>query len=107
MVMVYDMNSEIFVLCGVILMFLLLIGIVSTDESPTIKNEEIIYKDISHISNFGNDITYYNVYTEHNKFKMTLEDYNELNVGDNLTVSYNNQSFIPYTYYNNNMYFSK
>ena len=31
----------------------------------------------------------------------------EEELGDNLTVSYNNQSFIPYTYYNNNMYFSK
>lgn len=105
------MNSESFTLYGVILMVLLLFGglfgVVSTDESPTIKTEEIIYKDISHISNFGNDITYYNIYTEHNKFQMTLEDYNQLNIGDNLTVSYNNQSFIPYTNYNNNMYFSQ
>lgn len=101
------MRSEVlvillcFIICGGML------GIASTEESPTFKTEEIMHKDISHISNFGNDITYYNVYTEHNKFQMTLEDYNELNVGDNLTVSYNNQSFIPYTYYNNNMYFSK
>lgn len=101
------MNSESFVLCGAILVVLLLFGVASTDESPTVKTEEIMYKDISHISNLGSDITYYNIYTEHNKFQMTLEDYNQLNVGDNLTVSYNNQSFIPYTYYNNNMYFSK
>ena len=101
------MNRESFILCGAILVTLILFGAVSTDESPIIKNEKILYKDISHISNFGSDVTYYNVYTEHNKFQMTLEDYNQLNVGDNLTVSYNNQSFIPYTNYNNNMYFSK
>lgn len=101
------MRSESFILCGIILVVLLLFGIASTEESPTVKTEEIIHKDISHISNFGNDITYYNVYTKYNKFQMTLEDYNKLDVGDNLTVSYNNQSFIPYTNYNNNMYFSK
>ena len=39
--------------------------------------------------------------------EVNITSANELNVGDNLTVSYNNQSFIPYTNYNNNMYFSK
>lgn len=36
------MNSESFILCGVILVVLILFGAVSTNESPIIKNEKIL-----------------------------------------------------------------
>lgn len=89
--------------------FVLIIVISSTlpEPNPYTKNEQIIYKDISHISNLGNDITYYNIYTKYNKFQVSLTDFNELNIKDNITVCYDNNSFIPYFYCNQNMYFSK
>lgn len=78
------------------------------EENPSyVKSEKVMYKDISHIGNFGNDVTYYNIYTKYNKFEMSLDDYNEINVGDNLTVVYNNYSFFPYIVFNDNMYFSE
>ena len=104
--MVYVMNDETIVGClGMFIVFLILISLGSGD-APVDKTEEIVYKDISHISNFGKDVTYYNIYTKENKFQMSLADYNQLNVGDNLTVCYNNSSFVPYTVFNNQMYFS-
>ena len=107
MVMVYDMNDETVVGClGMFILFLFLVVSLSVGNTPVDKTEEIVYKDISHISNFGKDVTYYNIYTKENKFQMSLADYNQLNVGDNLTVCYNNSSFIPYTVFNNQMYFS-
>ena len=77
------------------------------ENTSYVKSEEVMYKDISHIGNFGNDVTYYNIYTKNNKFEMSLDDYNEIDVGDNLTVVYNNYSFFPYVIFNDNMYFSE
>ena len=112
MVMVYDMNDETInnetVICclGMFILFLILVLSLSVGNTPVDKTEEIVYKDISHISSFGNDVTYYNIYTKDNKFQMSLVDYNQLDIGDNLTVCYNNSSFIPYTVFDNQMYFA-
>ena len=106
--LVKEMNEKFILICMGFFIIIMILSCYWFEENPSyVKSEEVMYKDISHISNFGNDVTYYNIYTKYNKFEISLDDYNEIDVGDNLTVSYNNQSFIPYTYYNNNMYFSE
>lgn len=92
-------------LCICFFMVLITISILNVNSQPMyVQNEEIVYKDISHISPY--DFTHYNIYTERNKFEVELSDYNEMKVKDNLTVVYNNGSIVPYTRYNNKEYFS-
>ena len=103
-----SVNENLMLIVMGLLITIMVLSCYWFEENPSyVKSEEVMYKDISHIGNLGNDVTYYNIYTKYNKFEMSLDDYNEIEVGDNLTVVYNNYSFIPYIDFNGVMYFSK
>ena len=66
---------------------------------PVIVNETVTAKDISHwrADNF------YNIYTSNNSFRVDLTVYNEISVGDNLTVEYCDLGF-PELHYKDRLY---
>ena len=94
---------------GVLLIFwigLLIIFTIVDDTPPTNVTETVTYKDISHISHMFSDNNQYNIYTTNNSFKVSLEDYNLIKIGDNLTVEYPPNLGLPALYYNNHEYYA-
>lgn len=87
--------------------FCTLTGVAHISDDTQLVNvtEEVTYKDISHVHRLGDDDKQYNIYTTNNSFEVTLDTFNQIKVGDNLTVEY--PDFGSRTlYYNNHIYLS-
>ena len=64
---------------------IILLPISDSMTQPYNVTETVEHKDISHIGRWE-DITDYNIYTTNYHFSVSLTDYNNISVGDNLTV---------------------
>ena len=95
---------------AVLLFFLIILGLILgvSEEKfvPFNTTETVVYKDIGHVHEFLSDNNQYNVYTNNHSYKVSLEDYNSISIGDNLTVEYDTGTFLPILYYNDKEYFA-
>lgn len=86
------MDENDFQCCIGLFILLIFISVIIAGLSlgdPTNVTETITYKDISHTRGSFQETTHYNIYTENNQFQVHLKDYNQLQIGDNVTVEYN------------------
>ena len=63
----------------------MLLPIADNMTQPYNVTETVMHKDISHVGKYE-EITDYNIYTTNYHFSVSLTDYNNIKVGDNLTV---------------------
>ena len=87
-------------------MLLLPVAMMFDDRVAVNVTETVVGKDISHPYSFVGSDNHYNVYTTRNCFSVSLIDYNNINIGDNLTVEYNNSIAPPTLHFNHSMYYS-
>ena len=94
-------------LCILLVFFFILLAVASLFEEHTPVNvtETVVEKDIGHVHEFFSDDNQYNIYTTNNSFTVDLEDYNQIQVRDNLTVEYNT-TFHPILYFKDREYYA-
>lgn len=101
------MDNEFDLCCyGIVILFVLAI-IVSgyVEHTATYVNitQELQDKQIIHNNRYPSHSDVYRLYTNQS-FDVSLEDYNSVNVGDNLTMGYSNDTYRYKLYLNNHTY---
>lgn len=100
-------DDEFNVCCyGIVIIFLLVVVIIGyTETTATYVNgtQELMEKQIIHNNRYPDYHDVYRLYTNQT-YDVSLEDYNSVKVGDNLTIGFSESNYRCKLYLNNNTY---
>ena len=100
-------ETEFNVCCyGIIILMLIAIGLVAYEEATAVyvnSTQELVDKQIIHNNRYPSGKDVYRLYTNQS-YDVSLKDYNSVEIGDNLTIGFSDNTYHYKLYLNNHTY---